>query len=73
MHYKNIENYIEITSEYLRILLECIFEHQSVIIHSKKSIFGPQSLIFHQFKSNYWTSNLFNMVDGMKTAIGNET
>ena len=55
------------------MVLEYIFEPQSFIILSKKSNFGPQSLIIHQFKSKYWTSNLFNMVDGMKIAMENET
>ena len=39
----------------------------------KKSNFRPQSLIIHQFGSNYWTTKLFNMVDGMKIAMENET
>ena len=39
----------------------------------KENIFGPQSLITHQFGSNYWTTKLFNMVDGMKIAMENET
>ena len=78
---------MEIKPEWLRIMSEYIvepqsfiihwkksfFEPQSLIIHHVKSIFGPQSLMIHQYGSNYWTSNLFNMVDGMKTAMENET
>ena len=55
------------------MVLEYIFGPQSSITHSKKSDFGPQSLIIHQFGSNYWTTELFNMVDGMKIAMENET
>ena len=55
------------------MLLESIFGSQSFIIHSKKSNLGPQSLTIHQFGSNYWTTKLFNMVDGMKIAMENET
>ena len=55
------------------MVLEYIFGSQSFIIHSKKSNIGPQSLIIHQFGSNYWTTKLFNMVDGMKIAMENET
>ena len=55
------------------MLLEYMFGPQSFIIHSKKSYFGPQSLIIHQFNSNNWTTKLFNMVDGMKIAMENET
>ena len=49
------------------------FGPQPFITHSKKSNFGPQSLIIHQFGSNYWITKLFNMVDGMKIAMENET
>ena len=55
------------------MVLECVFGPQSFITHSKKSNFGPQSLIIRQFGSNYWTTKLFNMVDGMKIAMDNET
>ena len=55
------------------MVLEYMFGPQSFIIHSKKSNFGPRSLIIHQFGSDSWTTKLFNMVDGMKTAMKNET
>ena len=55
------------------MVLEYIFGPQSVTIHSKKFNFGPQSLMIDQFGSNYWTTKLFNMVDGMKIAMENET
>ena len=64
-----------------------MFGPQSFIINCRKSKYGPQSFIIHQKKSDNWTSILynssekvqkmdlkrFNMVDGMNTAIGNET
>ena len=55
------------------MVLEYIFGPQFFTIHSKKANFGPQPLIIHQFGSNYWTTKLFNMVDGTNIAMENET
>ena len=55
------------------MVLEYILGPQSFIIHSKTSNLGPRSLIIHQLGSNYWTTKLFDMVDGMKIAMENET
>ena len=55
------------------MVLEYMFGPQSFILLSKKSNFGLDCLIIHQFGSNYWTTKLFNMVDGMKIAMENET
>ena len=55
------------------MVLEYIFGPQSFITHSKNQILDPQSVIIHQFGSNYWTTKLFNLVDGMKIAVEKET
>ena len=55
------------------MVLEYIFWTSIFYKSFKKVNFWTQSLIIHQFGSNYWTTKLFNMVDEMKREMENET
>ena len=41
---------------------------QSRCLNVSSPCFGPQSLIIHRVRSNYWTTKLFDVVDGMHFA-----
>ena len=71
------------TWEYSRIFLKVILVLENLsevdfwtskqIFECFKSMFWTLMTMFDSPTAYYWTSNLFNMVDWMKTALGNET